>query len=245
MKAYYTANQLIDEALAGVRCFDRKYYGEAAMYFARGYRDFELFQDFGSIKEAWLPITAINTVNYPTDAMRIVSIGVETGKELFTFTKADNMISPITSSIDEALDSDRGEDDTIDRNPTHGYGAKANNLEYYYKDDKAKRRIVLGRMALDQTRFANRSEVLVRYVSNGIDNLDTTYIPNEAANLLIAYIEHKLVQSMPDKYTGQYRAEKREDYIEARNMYDALNMPSLDELIDVIYESSGQNVRRP
>ena len=58
-----------------------KDYGEAAMYFARGYRDFELFQDFGSIKEAWLPITAINTVNYPTDAMRIVSIGVETGKE--------------------------------------------------------------------------------------------------------------------------------------------------------------------
>lgn len=244
IKGYYTGNQLIDEALAGVRDFDRKYYKEAAMYFMRGYRDFRLFNESGSVKEAWLPITTINTVNYPEDVMRVISVGIVSDGELFTFTRADGMVSPVTSPIDGELDSDRGEDDTLRRTPTAGYGAKGTNVEYYFKDEQQKRRIVLSRMAVNVSRFANRSEVLVRYVSDGVNNLDELYIPNDAANMLISYIEYKLVESRPDKYSRTYISDKKENYYESRNMYDTLQLPTLQELADVIYETSSQNVRR-
>jgi len=243
-KGYYTANQVIDESLAGVRDFDRRYYKEAAMYFLRGYRDFKLFHESGNLKESWETITPINTVNYPADAIRIISVGVMVNKELFTFTRSDSMVSPVTSPIDAALDSDRGEDDTLMRSPTSGYGAKGVNVEYYYKDEQKKRRIVLGRAALDTSRFADRSEVLIRYVSDDTDNLDEVYIPNDAANLLICYVEYQLVKSRPDKYNLGYVANKKEDYREAVAMYDALQLPTLQELADMVYETSGQNVRR-
>lgn len=244
MKGFYTANQIIDESLAGVQDFERKYYNEAAMYFLRGFRTFKLFHEAGCVKEAWLPITPINTVNYPEDVMRLITVGVSVNKELFTFTRSDKIVSPISSPIDAVFDTDREENDSIERTPTDGYGTKGANVEYYYKDEPDKRRIVLGRLAVDKTRFADRSEVLLRYVSTGVDNLDSTYIPNEAANLLISYIEYKLVESRPDKYSRFYIADKKENYREEVNMYDALNLPSLDELADMIMETSSQNVRR-
>ena len=244
LDGFRTANNIIDESLAALRDEGRTMYNEAAMYFDRGFREFRLFHDSGSIKESWQPVTAINTVNYPKDLLKLISVGVVVDKEFFTFTRSDKMVAPITSPIDASLDSDREEDSTLRRTPTYGYGTKAGNVEYYYKDDKVGRRIVLGRMALDITRYASRSEVLVQYVSTGLDNLDETYIPNEAANLLMAYIEYKLVESRPEKYGRAYIADKKQNYFEEKAMVAALEMPSLDELIDVIYETSSQLPRR-
>jgi hypothetical protein len=240
---FRTANQIINESLASVRDFDRKYYNEAAMYFDRGYREFKLFND-SSFKESWETITAINTVNYPKDAIRLLSVGVVSDGEMFTFTRSDDMVAPITSPIDSFLDSDRGEDDTLRRVPQIGYGAKSVNVEYYYFDDRKKRRIVLGRAAVDVSRFAARGEVLVRYVANEVDNLDALHIPDDASNLLIAYIEYKLVESRPDKYDRGYMAEKKQNYREEVRRYEALELPSLQDMIDVIYETSGQTPRR-
>src|SRR6056297_728813 len=107
MRGYYTGNQIIDESLAGIRDFNRKYYQEGAMYFLRGFRDFRLFHDSGSIKESWEEITAINTVNYPSDLLRLISVGVVVNKEIFTFTHSDDIVAPITSPIDALLDEDR------------------------------------------------------------------------------------------------------------------------------------------
>jgi hypothetical protein len=154
------------------------------------------------------------------------------------------MVAPITSPIDSFLDGDRGEDDTLRRVPQIGYGAKSVNVEYYYFDDRKKRRIVLGRAAVDVSRFAARGEVLMRYVANEVDNLDALHIPDDASNLLIAYIEYKLVESRPDKYDRGYRAEKKQNYREEVRRYEALELPSLQDMIDVIYETSGQTPRR-
>lgn len=244
MKGYYTANQIIDEALAGIRDFDRRSYGEAAMYFLRGYRDFALFHAGGQVKETWRSITAVNTVPYPEDLMRLLSVGINSDGEFFSFTRSDKIVSPVSNPLGDAFDTTRDEGDTLRRVPATGYGAMGQNVEYYYKDDRENRRVILSRMALDLIQFADRSEVLFRYVSNGVDDLDKTYITNDAANLLISYIEWKLVSARPEQYDARYRSEKKEEYIEAQRMYDVLELPSIDELEDVIYETSSQNVRR-
>lgn len=243
MKGYYTAVQVINEALAGIRDFDRKYYDEAAMYFLRGYRDFKLFDEYGCVKEAWKPITPINTINYPEDVMRLIQVGVIAYNEFFPFTRSEHIVSPSTA-IDEMFDTSREEGETLRRVPSTGYGAVGANVEYYFKDEPNNRRIILSRIAVDTILFSDRQEALLRYVSTGVDSLETTYIPNEAANMLIAYIEYKMCESRPDAYARTYIADKKENYLEARNMYSTLQMPSLDEMIDMIYETSGQNVRR-
>lgn len=243
-KGYLTANQIINEALSDIRDDDRKYYADAAKYFVRGHREFKLFHAGGELKETWMTIDATNrTVSFPEDLLRLLDVGIITRGEFFSFTKSNKLVG-VSNPIDTPLNTDRGEDGTIDRSPAFGYGAKGQNVEYYYREDRPNRRLFLSRLAVDETLFADRTEVLFRYVSNGLDNFDNTYIAADAANLLIAYIVYKLVSTFYEKFDARYRAEKKEEYNEQWKMYDTLELPSLDELEDVIYETSSQNIRR-
>ena len=242
MKGYYTGNQIIDEALAGVGDVDRTNYMNAAMYFMRGYRDFQLFDAFQE-KEAWKTIdTNTNTIKIPDDCIRVWKVGVNVSGEFFTFTESHDMVLP-SDPIDGQLFTDRNETDVISRSPQSGYGAKGVNLEYYFKVDELKRRIHLNRAAVDKTRFADRTEVLLKYISNNLDDLDKARVGMDAANMLIAFVEWKLVSSRPDKYDARYRMEKKVEYEETESRYRVLLIPDVGEMLDTIYETSGQNLR--
>lgn len=241
-RAYYIAKDIINEALAGIGDFQREYYMDASMQFMRGYRDFALFNSFEE-KEAWLTVNMLNyTVKIPEDCLRVDEIGVSINGEIFTFTESKNMVSP-SDPLDSQLLTDRNEDEAISRTPTSGYGTKGSNQEYYFKVNEAKRRIELNRLAVDKTRFADRTEVLLKYVSNDITDLNEARIGGDAANMLIAYVEWKVVASLPEKYDRFYRAEKKMDFEDAERKYRMLLMPSVQEMMDVIYETSSQNVR--
>lgn len=242
MKAYYTAKQVINEALAGVGDFQREYYAEAAMYFMRGYRDFALFNSF-QLKSAWLSINALNrTVKIPEDCLRVESVGVSINGEFFSFTESEDMVKP-SDPLDSQLLSDRNESDEINRSPRSGYGTKSTNMEYYYKVDESNRRILLNRIAVDKTRFADRTEVLVKFVSNNIDDLNTAVIDGSAANMLIAFVEWKMAEALREKFNRFDRADKKLNFEEAESRFRLLLIPSIDEMMDVIYESAGQNAR--
>lgn len=242
-RGYYTADEVVNEALIAVGDAERNRYAEATMYFLRVFRDFKIFSSIQE-KEAWMTINALNnTVLYPDDCIRILSVGCSIGREFFSFTESKKMVSP-SDALDSQLLADRDESDSIVRAPYSGYGAKALNLEYYYTLDDRKRRIILNRAAVDKTRYADRAEVLVKYVSDDIDSLSTTRVGVDAVNMLMAYIEWKLVAARPAEYPANYRMEKKQDFLEAEAMYRLLQIPDVDELMDVIYESSGQNIRQ-
>jgi len=243
IKGYSTAENIINESLSEIRDFNRRYYKEASVYFMKGYRDFQLFESVGQVSESWESITSINTVNYPEDLLRIVDVGVLVNGEFFSFTKSNKLRIP-SDPLEETINEERGEDVNVNRSPSEGYSAKGSNLEYYYKEDNKNRRLVLNRLAIDQTTFADRDEVLIRYISTGITDYRNTFVASDAANLLSAYVVYKLVESRPDKYNLGYISMKKENYYEARNMYHALGLPSLQELEDMIYETSGQIIRR-
>jgi hypothetical protein len=169
-------------------------------------------------------------------------VGVSIGREIFTFTESKDMVSP-SDATDRELLSSRDESDNIVRSPIDGYGAKGRNQEYYFKVEENKRRIVLNRLAVDKTRFADRDEVLLRYVSNDIDDLNEARISGQAANMLIAYIEWKVTQALPDKFDRFYRNEKKVDFEEAESRYRMLLIPDVGEMMDIVYETASQNVR--
>jgi len=204
-KGYHTINEVIDEGLASIKDFERINYQEASMWFQKGYRDFQLFEAGAQVKEDWRDVTPINTVNFPEDLLRLIDAGVLIDGEFFSFTRSDNLPIP-SDPLDISLDTDKGEGNSINRSPSWGYGAKGNNLEYYYKEDRTARRIILSRMALDKTLYADRSQVLVRYIATGIDDYNSTYIADDAANLLSSFVSYHLVFARPEIYSLGYIA---------------------------------------
>jgi len=240
MRGYYTADEIINEALISSN-MGRESYPLASSFFMRMMRDYKLFH-VSELKEAWLPINNLNyTVAYPDDAIKILSVGVSINREFFSFTEASEMVKP-SDPIGRELLSSRNESANIQRN-TAGYSGQGVNQEYYFTLDSRKRRIILNRAAVDKTRYADRSEVLVKFVSNDVDNLKETRVGMDAVNMLMAYVEWKLVASKPKEYTAQYRNEKKADFLEAEASYRLLNIPDVGELMDAIYETSGQNIR--
>lgn len=243
VNGFHTAKQIINESLLVLGETDKSKFLEAGMYFTRGYRDFQLFSAGGEVKEAYRSLTVVNTVNYPEDALRVLQVGVMVDREFFPFTEKDTIVSP-TDPLDSMFNTDRGEEKSLNISPVSGYGAKGNNLEYYYKDERTKRRLVLSRQAIDIARYANRSEVIFRYVSNGISDFDNTIIASDAANMLTSYIVWQMVEARPKDYAMNYILLKKENFREEQNKYDTLELPDLQQLVDMIYETSSQNVRR-
>lgn len=238
MKLVYTAQQIVDEALAGVRDFERNRAAEAQMYFLRGYREFNLFHSM-TIKQSWEPVTPIKTVTFPDDYLNFVSIGVQLNAGIFTFTKEAKSTSP-SDPLGLVLNEDRNESESVWKN-IYGYASNSANDEGYFMLDPAHDRIVLKDSFWNYYANSTRSEVLLSYVSDGIgDDLRNTYIPTTAANLLIAYVEYKLVASMPEKYPANYRQDKLYEYQLEQEKFDILALPSVDELYDAIFSTSGQ-----
>lgn len=239
-RGYFFGNEVIDNALMHLG-FDRSYYNIGASHFMSVMRDYKLFH-VAQEKESWLNVNSLNyTVQYPDDAIRITDVGVSINREFFPFTEASEMVKP-SDPIGRELLTSRSEADNIQRNTT-GYSAQGLNVEYYYHLDDRKRRIILNRAAVDKTRYADRNEVLVKFVSNDVDNLSETRVGMDAVNMIMAYIEWKLVSNRPKEYSANYIESKRRDFLEAEASYRLLNIPDVGELMDAIYETSGQNIR--
>ena len=239
-RGYFFGNEVIDNALMQLG-FDRSYYNIGASHFMSVMRDYKLFH-VAQEKESWLNVNSLNyTVQYPDDAIRITDVGVSINREFFPFTEASEMVKP-SDPIGRELLTSRSEADNIQRN-TAGYSAQGLNVEYYYHLDDRKRRIILNRAAVDKTRYADRNEVLVKFVSNDVDNLSETRVGMDAVNMIMAYIEWKLVSNRPKEYSANYVESKRRDFLEAEASYRLLNIPDVGELMDAIYETSGQNIR--
>lgn len=242
MSAIYNCDNLVNEALIGIRDFGGVRYAEAAMYLLRGLRDFNLFHG-ASVKYSWQKITPIQTIELPPDYLNFVSIGVSIGGNMFTYTRDNQMIVPF-DPLQSELSTDREEDQHTIRKSNY-LGANGYNSEGYFKLDPQHNRIILRQTIIDQVSTGDRTELLLGYVSTGIDgDLKNSYVPAAAANMLIAYIEWKLIASDPEKYPANLRADKRAEYELAAEQFDFLSLPSIDELYDAIYETSSQSVRR-
>jgi len=243
MKAVYTAQQVIDEALAGIEDFEKDRYQTAAMYFGRGYREFQLYHSM-EIKDSWLPLSSIWTIPLPEDYLGFISVGIAINGEVFSFTKEDKTLLPTKDPLRQALDSDTTETGDIVKAPLYGYNAKSINTKGYFKIDIAQNRIVLKDNFLEMFQNSDREEVLLRYTSSGIGNLRETYIPGMAANMLISYIEWKLAASRPKQYAMNFIQMKEREYNLECSKFDINALPNIDELYDAIYETAGQSARR-
>lgn len=242
MTTAYNCDQLVNEALVGTRDFDGNRYMEAAMYLLRGLRDFQIFHG-ASVKQSWEKITPIKTISFPTDYLNFVSLGINIGGKIFTYTKSAKLVMP-SDALGYAINDTRAEGD-FNVAVGYQYGTNGYNCEGYFMLDPAHDRIVLKQEFIDVAATSTREEVLLSYVANGIDgDLKNSFVPGAAANMLIAFIEYKLVASMPEKYPANFRSDKYSEYVIEAEKFDLLALPSVEELYDAIYETSAQGFRR-
>jgi hypothetical protein len=238
MTQVYSIEQIAQEALAGVRDFDQIRYPEAVMYAMRGLRDFQIFH-CAAIKKSWETISPIKTITFPDDYLNFVSIGVPVNGGVFTLTKESSALVP-SDPTELSLSVARGESEPI-RKSAYGYSSNSANLEGYFTLDPAHDRIVLKQAFMDVYAQSSRDEILLSYVSSGVtDDIKNSYVATAAANLLISYVEYKLIMSMPEKYPANLRQDKFAEYQMETEKFDILSLPSIDELYDAIYSTSAQ-----
>ena len=240
MKSWYTAKQVITEALALTGDMEQKRYEEAVLYFMRCYRDFNLFHNT-SYTKVWLPVTGIKTVTLPDDFIELVFVGTQVNGEVWTFTKNSKMLSP-SDPIQQTLNSSRNEDGNIVISPLTGYSAKGVNEMGYFNLNLQSNRIELKQAFLDFYNQADLTEVYLGYIGTNINDINTAYVPLNAVNMITCDIARNLALSAQKPVPFMIQQRQRQYEVEALK-YDALSLPTADELLDVIYQTAGQNIR--
>lgn len=235
MKSWYTAKQVIIESLAIMGDYEQKRYEDACIYFMRTYRDFKLFHST-SFTKVWLPVTAIKSVTLPDDFIDLVWVGTHFRGEVWTFTKNSRILSP-SDPLQGTFNTSRYEDSSLLTPRSEGL----NELGYFNLNLK-ENRIELKRSFLHFYNQSDTTEVYLGYIGNDINDINTAYVPSSAVNLITTGIAYQLALSAvkPLPYIVSMR---EKEFLRASGMYDALSLPSADELLDAIYETSSQGIR--
>ena len=171
------------------------------------------------------------TFDYPDDYVRYTSVSTVFQGRWWTYTRDDKLVpledddsTTIQSSIPNVTQTDLGV------SLSDGGGK---NL-YYFKPDEANRRMLVGGFDADI--------VVLRYISNGLNTSGDVYIPDYAILTLEDFVRWKM--SIYDRDPMSTRETNKKDFKLSRSEMRKVLLPTLSEIYDMIYKSSGQGVKR-
>lgn len=234
LKGLQTADQVIRSVLFRTEDYDLLTYQRGVDYFIDVYRDANLFF-VNQTKDIILDVSAIGVATLPDDYVDYVKVGVPIGGEIFTFTKRGDIIRLDTDPLGVTVDEDMGEGQDLDIAYTYSRATGMFNDQGYFDIDEPNNRILV--------RNTEATQIILRYVSTGIDDMETTYIPSQAINYIKAELEYRL-ELKNSKLTNGVKSLLKVKVDEEMAKLDTVNMPTLDELIDSVYETSGRGARR-
>lgn len=206
------------------------------MQFAiRGLKELNIFH-LDNVTTARLDVSDINTVTLPNDFLNFIAVGVPYRGKLWTFTENKLLIIPqsMDCGVDE-IDVDYGEGVDISEEGWYlGYGTRGGKNDYYLKKDFINNRIILSGF--------NSTWVILKYISTGVKNYEETYVPGIAQETLIAYVHHR--RKLHDrKFSATERYEAKQEYLYEVEKLELAQMPSVDEMYDVIYSTFVQTMK--
>ena len=201
-----SVKQIVQKALWKAKRTEDQYY----LFYecvCDGVRELRLHHVKEGLKLVKLTQSAIGTVDFPSDFVSFRAIGVPVNGEFHWLTMKDDMVitTTLVSQV-ETQDSEDGEGVDILDNTTAGFYAKGGvNVDGYYRIDWDGRRIFLN--------STTRTEVVLAYISSGIELSEETYVPVKYEGALIAWAiwqearyDEKRLQ-VAQYYEQQYRNE--------------------------------------
>lgn len=217
--------------------FTARYYNRLMQLAIRVYKDLKV-TTIKTYDKKWLTVTDINTVNLPSDFVKLIGIGVPYNGEMWTLTKNNGLIPPLSESSGiEAIDSDRGENQTIDGgdHPYMAYAAPPGQNKYYYKMDTESDRIILNGDV--------GSEVLLAYISTGVSLSQDTLIPKIAEEAIIAGIFWYRIRR--DRDATQFdKVNYKKIFNDEFEKLKFAQAPTIDDMYDAIISTMFQGIKR-
>ncbi|MBN1683750.1 hypothetical protein JW865_09395 [Candidatus Bathyarchaeota archaeon] len=168
---------------------------------------------------------AVNRFDFPYDMEQFISLGVPVNGKIWWLTRNNDIINTKTViGIDESLDEDDGEGIDLAVSQSDSFDSIGGiNSQGYFTLDFENREIIVN---------ANtRSELLLRYISSGINNSGETYIESKYIRAIIAYILWMDVdydRTAPMNMKEQYKSR----FEESKNEIKRIEAPGLWELLD-------------
>lgn len=177
--------------------------------------------------------TDINVVNFPSDLVKFINIGVPEGGEVWWLTKKNDIITTTTEvNGAETLSDTYNEDSAVREDFGSSYSAKGGvNSDGYYYPDYRNRRIVLKNIS------SNLTWVFFSYISSGVDTQSTTYIDQIAVPAIQKYV-------LWQDAMGAEREVMKREYQEERDILKYHNMPNIVVLDDILNSSIVASARR-
>jgi len=222
-----TLGKIVAEALV----LSEKPKSKAHLFFqmlTNGVRDLKLFHD-STIRRVIVAMDANYVVDFPSDLLSFVRIGIPVNGRLHTFTEDKNLLAITT--VTDVYDWT----DAVDERDTVGYGTRGGKNTDYFNIDWENDRIVFNSPS-------QRSEVILHYTSSGIDLTTETSIPVVAKMAMIAYIIWR--DALYDKKTPYTQTQLlSDDYAVEIEKYRMLGI-SIESIHDTIRKSYRQGPKR-
>jgi len=222
-----TLGKIVAEALV----LSEKPKSKAHLFFqmlTNGVRDLKLFHD-STIRRVIVAMDSNYVVDFPSDLLSFIRIGIPVNGKLHTFTEDKNLLAITT--VTDVYDWT----DSIDEKSTDSFGARGGKNTDYFNIDWENDRIVFNSPS-------QRSEVILHYTSSGIDLTTETSIPVVAKMAMIAYIVWR--DALYDKKTPYTQTGLlKEDYTTEIEKYRMLGI-SIESIHDAIRKSYRQSPKR-
>jgi len=213
---------------------EQGFYKRCMHHVINGVRDLNLFH-VDNVKTSKHNANALGVISMPTDYVNLVALSMTDGGQMFTLTRNDKLIRTTTN---DALDTDIGEGVAIDTGINRGYKTTGGKNDYYYTIDERNNTFIIRPLpAITKTFF-------LQYVSSGVDLATgtSTQIPQKLKESLKYYVllNEAIMHDKGDKrLVGMYE----DQHEKALSKLDTLDLPTADELRDMIYETY-TNLRR-
>ena len=196
-----------------------------------GIRDMHI-HDFDVVATKVVSVdSTTKTFNFPTDYVRYESVSTVVNGMWWTYTKKDELV-PLTDDDSTTIQSTMP--NVSDVLLTHGLTDGGGHNLYYFKEDRKNSRFIVSGFTPDV--------VVLRYVSNGLSSDGDFTIQGYAKMALEAWIRWRMSEYDNEPISHQDRKDRR--YKEERRKMRMVTEPTVDEIMDAIYATTGQGTRR-
>jgi hypothetical protein len=244
-----TLNYIVMSILNRIKDYSMRDYLHYMQLAIEGFTELSLWH-LSNIEVVYLRMNLAKVVSLPADYVDYLKIGIPINGKLRVLTKHDNILLPRTFEDGESV-GNTDSDNTTDPNSVVFFSDHFRNGSFvgglfglpggiddaYYRIDKERRTITF-------SGIVDRSEIVLEYVSSGINVAGSTVIPREAAESLRTWIIWQTKENNPRlSLSDKMRAEQNHDKaIAAFDFFQGAF--TIDEYKRMIWGTTFQSIKR-
>lgn len=180
-----------------------------------------------------------NSFSYPSDYVRYTAIAMSIDGRWWVYTRDDAMVPLNDDDTSTALGVDNSTaiqgslPNIAELEPSQSLGRAGGRNDYYFREDRRNRLFQVGGSTPDI--------VVLKYVSNGLNSDGSIYLPDYATLAIEDYTRWSLAD-----YDGEAESKilrKEAKYNKSRRKMRQVHRPTIQDLRDIIYKTSGALLR--